>query len=65
MNERGMLSSKEAAKYLGLSPKTLANWRSARQGPPFHRLGNGPRPRIAYRESDLQAWIDDHLVVWG
>ncbi|MFE4756595.1 helix-turn-helix transcriptional regulator [Streptomyces mirabilis] len=49
------LSVKGAAEYLGLSPHTLYVWRHRRQGPPSFRMG--PRGRVMYRRSALDAWV--------
>jgi hypothetical protein len=49
----------EAARLLGLSGKTLRNWRSARRdGPIYLKYGRGGA--IRYRISDLLAWRDAH-----
>lgn len=48
-----LLNATEAAEYLQLSPKTLANWRSKNEGPRFLRVG---RRRILYRAEDLIAF---------
>lgn len=47
------LTPDEAADYLGLSPKTLANWRSAGTGPTHLRVGG----RIQYRVQDLDEFL--------
>jgi hypothetical protein len=49
-----------AARLIGVSPATLATDRSARRQlrVPYLRLGT----KIAYRESDLLAWLDSHSV---
>jgi hypothetical protein len=49
----GRLNAKAAARYLGLSPKTLAMMRCQGTGPKFIKRG-----RIFYFKSDLDAWID-------
>ena len=36
----GRLTRKDAAKYLGLQPKTLAMWAIQGRGPPFLKIGN-------------------------
>ncbi|AEK37476.1 MAG: helix-turn-helix transcriptional regulator [Mycobacteriaceae bacterium] len=49
------VSTTDAAQMLGISPKTLRNWRS---------LGRGPRPttlsgsQVIYRVDELSAWLD-------
>ena len=50
----GRLDTENAAKYLGLSPKTLAMMRSAGTGPKFVKRG-----RVFYFLDDLQAWVAD------
>jgi hypothetical protein len=50
----GRLDTKNAAEYLGLSPKTLAMMRSAGSGPRFLKQG-----RVFYFLDDLKAWISE------
>ncbi|MCK8676126.1 helix-turn-helix domain-containing protein [Streptomyces lichenis] len=50
-----VLTVKDAADYLGLSPHTLYVWRHRRQGPPSFRMG--PRGRVMYRVEALDAWV--------
>ena len=51
-----VLTTEEAAIYLGLSPQTLANWRVRGLGPVYLRLGSPGRPRIVYLPEDLDAF---------
>ena len=48
------LSEKEFAKELGVSPRTLRNWRQLRVGPPFVTIGK----RINYRRASGLAWLE-------
>jgi hypothetical protein len=48
----GCLDTENTARYLGLSPKTLAMMRSAGSGPKFVKRG-----RVFYFLEDLQAWL--------
>ena len=48
----GRLDTKNAAQFLGLSPKTLAMMRSAGNGPRFIKRG-----RVFYFLDDLKAWL--------
>jgi hypothetical protein len=48
----GRLDTRNAAKYLGLSPKTLAMMRCQGDGPSFIKRG-----RIFYYKADLDRWI--------
>lgn len=54
-----LMNADEAGAYLGgaskpISYQTLANWRTAGNGPKFTRL-NGRM--IRYRRNDLDAWL--------
>ncbi|GAB5457607.1 MAG: hypothetical protein Hens3KO_06370 [Henriciella sp.] len=49
-----LLSTKEAADLVCLSPRTLETLRVRGGGPEFVRLGRA----IRYRPEALQAWID-------
>lgn len=44
----------EAARLLGLSPRTLEKHRCDGTGPIYHKLGG----RVVYIMTDLQAWIE-------
>ncbi|TFB48912.1 helix-turn-helix transcriptional regulator [Cryobacterium tagatosivorans] len=46
------LTEAQAASRLGVVPKTLRNWRSARTGPPALRLGRSVR----YHIEGLDGW---------
>lgn len=50
-----VFNEKEVAARLGLSVKTLQNWRIAEKGPRYHKIGRSVRYRlgdiIAYEES--------------
>lgn len=48
-----LVNTKQAGSILGLSPKTLENWRSLGGGPLFRKIGN----RCHYRVSDLEAYL--------
>ena len=49
----GRMDRKNAARYLGCSPKTLADWAMKGQGPQYVLLGG----RAFYFLEDLQSWI--------
>lgn len=51
----GNATIRQAADYLGKSPKTLANWRCMGIGPRWNGKGRG----IGYRWSDLDAYLDE------
>ncbi|WP_019933895.1 helix-turn-helix domain-containing protein [Oceanimonas smirnovii] len=48
---------KEAAAYLGLAEKTLANWASTgKQKIKYHRCGR----KTIYMKADLDAWLENN-----
>lgn len=52
----GWVDQTAAAQHLGLqNPRTLANWRLRRCGPPFVRLG---QRLVRYRLADLDHWAE-------
>lgn len=51
------LRARDAARHIGVAEKTLANWRSARKGPRFSRLGRA----IVYRREHLDRFVEDCL----
>ena len=50
--ECNYLTTREAARYLGLAARTLRRYRVTGEGPVFHRFGG----RVRYRREDLDAW---------
>ena len=52
------LRTKEAAEFLGLSPRTLEKHRTYGTGPGYHKLGG----RVVYAVDDLQAWVERGAV---
>lgn len=50
---RAAITTREAAKYLGLSSSTLNKWRCHGGGPEFLKLGRAVR----YRFEDLDAFV--------
>jgi len=53
-----LLSTKEAATYLGLKIQTLYNWRHARKGPDYVMIGGAPR----YEVDTLEQFIVSNRV---
>lgn len=49
------LTTEAAARFLGLSPKTLEYFRFAGGGPRFRKHGR----RVLYLKADLEAWSDE------
>jgi predicted DNA-binding transcriptional regulator AlpA len=48
------LRTPEAARFVGLSIRTLEKHRTYGTGPRYSKLGG----RVVYRIEDLQAWVD-------
>lgn len=51
----GLMTSKEAAEHLRMSPRTLVKWRAEGRGPNFVRLEHSVR----YRMADLETFIKE------
>lgn len=51
----GYATRVQAAEYIGVSPKTLANWKSLGRGPKWTKKGGGV---IRYLWADLDAWME-------
>lgn len=52
------LSERDAASFLGITQRTLQDWRLRRRGPAFIRLGR----RIAYDRADLERFLAANRV---
>lgn len=57
--EDGRLDTKNASAYVGLSVKTLAQFRCQGKGPRFVKPTRG---KVFYYKDDLDAWINRHGV---
>ncbi|HBO46124.1 MAG TPA: DNA-binding protein [Planctomycetaceae bacterium] len=54
-----MLTTKEAAEYLGLKPSTLASWRcTGRHSVPYVKVGGNTR----YRKVDLEKFLQQRTM---
>ena len=47
------LSTKEAAQYMGISPRTLEKYRLTGGGPPYFKVFQ----RVVYDQIDLDDWM--------
>lgn len=57
-----MLTGREAAELLGLSPRTLESWRNrGRGGPPWRKIGRAvryvERDVLAFRDADVRGEV--------
>lgn len=52
------LKTEQAATYLGSSTAALESWRKLKRGggPPYIKLGDGPKARVRYLAGDLREW---------
>lgn len=58
-NVSSLLSSDEAAAFLGIAPQTLAQWRCThRQAIPYLKIGK----LVKYKLADLQAFLERNTV---
>jgi predicted DNA-binding transcriptional regulator AlpA len=53
-----LLFQADAGAVLGMTPRNLARLRATGEGPRFIKVG----ARVAYRMSDLSAWLDARTV---
>lgn len=58
-----LLTEREAAEYLCVTPVFLATMRSRSSGPTYVRLWK--RKGIRYRKADLEAYVTSRRVVMG
>lgn len=58
------LSCEDAAAMIGVTKKTLQNWRTQGKGPAYLRTGT-VHSRVIYRLDDLEAWLASRDRVGG
>lgn len=56
------LPSVAAAAHIGVTRKTLSNWRTLGKGPKYVRLGKLPGARIVYRVTDLDQFLAASVI---
>ena len=61
MHDSALLSTRDAAAYLALSPRTLEKWRTRGVGPAYSRIGR----RVVYRRDDLDEFVAAGVVGGG
>jgi hypothetical protein len=52
-----LLTTGEAAAFLGRKPQTLRLWRVRGVGPAYVRMGDTPTSRAGYRPQALEDWL--------
>ena len=60
LGNQELLKAEDVARVTGLSPETLAQWRSQKRGIPFIRIS---RNCVRYRQSDLDSWLVERTVL--
>jgi hypothetical protein len=60
-----MLTTEQAARYIGLKAQTLRIWRCRGDGPPYYRLSLylSKRGPAGYRRADLERWLAERRVL--
>ncbi len=53
MNKKLFVDGQQAGEMFGISPGTLANLRSRREGPKFYKVGR----RALYNVAELEEWV--------
>lgn len=53
-----LLTNKEAAAYVRVSPRTLEKWRLLGMGPRWHKTGPSRSSTVLYKQSALRAWLE-------
>lgn len=56
---QGAVGPREAAKYIGVEPKTLANWRALGRGPAYVCISSR---KVVYRLQDLEDYLLERRV---
>lgn len=55
-----LITVKEAAALLGITPRTLFEWRkNFPKRIPSIAFGDGPRPTVRYDKADVLSYIED------
>lgn len=49
---------REQASRIGIAPKTLDNWRSEDEGPPYYKVGG----RVLYDDDEVDVWLATRRV---
>lgn len=57
-DRNALLTERQAADLLNLSPRTLAAWRLRGRGPSFLRIG---KTCVRYRLRDLDKWVESRV----
>lgn len=50
---------RSTAERMGVKRKTLDNWRCAKKGPPFYRIGG----RVVYDDDEVERWLAERRYI--
>jgi hypothetical protein len=53
-----LLTEKQVSVITSIPMGTLRRWRCVGEGPPFIKLGNGPKARVRYDAVDILAYVE-------
>ena len=53
-----LLTEKEVSAMTTIPVKTLQRWRCVGDGPPYIKLGSGPKARVKYDFVDIQTYVE-------
>lgn len=59
------INEQAAAIRYGIGIYVLRRWRLAKQGPPYIKLGNGPKSNIRYHVSTVDEWFKQKTINVG
>lgn len=62
MTDTTYLTPEELAQRWNVTVKTLANWRSKKQGPSYLKLGGKRNTRVMYPQTAIHAYEAKHMV---
>jgi predicted DNA-binding transcriptional regulator AlpA len=58
MAEIRLMTEKQVFEMTQIPLGTLRRWRCVGDGPPFIKLGKGPKARVRYDSSDIHTYVD-------
>ncbi len=62
MTEDGLINCKDAAEFLGISPRTLERYVAEAQIPHIRLPRRGDRGPIRFSRAQLKKWLEQHTI---
>ncbi|RSL17677.1 hypothetical protein EDE15_3214 [Edaphobacter aggregans] len=53
-----LLTERQVSEILATPMGTLRRWRCVGDGPPYIKMGNGPKARVKYDAVDILAYVE-------